>query len=125
MLSVVRTTAEWVHANFTVVKEIDASREIWKVLDGDEVVLVAGFLVPSLIGYADMWIVPCRITRRVLRARVGLMELARGHFPLISAHVEGPKNLRFAEFFGFRPQGQVRLAGKQLTRMEMLWPHSQ
>ena len=105
MLSVVRTNAEWVHEHCDVAKEIDASREIWKVKDDDEVALVVGFLVPSLIGYADMWIIPRRITPSVLRARTGLMELARSHFPLISAHVEGTRNERFARFFGFRPEG--------------------
>jgi hypothetical protein len=124
-LSLVRTTAEWVHAHCEVAKEIDASREIWKVMDGDQVALVAGFLVPSLIGWADMWIIPLRITPRILRARHGLMELARSHWPLISAHVEGVRNEKFARFFGFRPQGPKVIGGRTLVRME-LWPkHSQ
>jgi hypothetical protein len=69
MLSIVRITSDWVHEHCEVAKEIDASLEIWKVMDDGEVALVVGFLVPSLIGYADMWIIPRRITRRVLRAR--------------------------------------------------------
>ena len=121
MLSVVRTTAEWVHQNFDVTKEIDASREVWKLMDGDEVALVVGFLVPSLIGWADMWIIPRHITPRILRARAGLMELARTHWPMISAHTEGRRNLRFAQFFGFKAVGPVTIAGKTLMRME-LWP---
>lgn len=123
MISVHRTTAEWVHEHFSVLKEIDASREIWKVMDDEEVALVVGFLVPSLIGWADVWIIPRRINLRVLRARKGLMELARSHFPMISAHVEGAENERFARFFGFRPQGPKVIAGRTLMRMELAWPH--
>jgi hypothetical protein len=121
MLSVVRTTAEWVHQNFEVAKEIDASREVWKLMDGDQVALVVGFLVPSLIGWADLWIVPGRITPGVLRKRRELMQLVQSHWPLVSAHTEGRRNLRFAQFFGFRPMGPVTIAGKMLMRCE-LWP---
>ena len=120
MLSVVRTTAEWVHANFDVAKEIDASREVWKLMDGDQVALVVGFLVPSLIGWADMWIVPGRIGPRVLRKRRELMQLVQSRWPLSSAHTEGGRNLRFAQFFGFKPMGPVTIAGKTLVRLE--WP---
>lgn len=123
MISVVRTTTAWVHEHFAVAKEIDASCEVWKVMDDDEVVLVVGFLVPSLIGWADMWIIPRRISPAILRARRGLMELAQSHFPMISAHVEGAQNERFARFFGFRAQGVKRVADKTLVRMT--WqPHS-
>lgn len=123
MIQVVKTTVEWVHEHFDVAKEIDASCEVWKVMDDDKVALVVGFLVPSLIGWADMWIIPHRISPRILRVRRGLMELAQSHFPLISAHVDGAQNERFARFFGFRAQGVKVVADKMLVRMT--WqPHS-
>lgn len=121
MITIVRTTKEWVHEHFKVEKEIDASHEIWKVMDGDELAMVVGVLVPSLIGWADIWIIPGKITSNVLRKRRELMQIALSHFPQISAHVQGAANERFAEFFGFHPKRMVEIAGKRLLRLE-LWP---
>ena len=113
------TTAEWVHANYETPKAIDDSVGIWRIVDGGTCVFVVGVLRPSLLGWAELWLVMGCATRRVLRARGQLIDLLRAHFPCTSVHAIGPTNERFAEWFGFKRIGPQVVDDVTWTRFEL------
>jgi hypothetical protein len=113
------TTVEWVHANFETDKAIDTSVGVWRVVDGGTVVFVIGVLRPSLLGWAELWLVMGHATRRVLRARRQLTDLLRTHFPCTSVHARGAVNERFARFFGFKQIGPQVIDGETWMRFEL------
>lgn len=119
MIRVEPTTTQWVHANFATDKAIDGSIGVWRVLDNDRVAFVIGILRPSLLGWAELWLVPAHVTKRALRNRRGLIALLREHFPCVSAHARGAANERFARFFGFKPIGTQVVDGETWTRFEL------
>lgn len=119
MISVKPTTVEWVHEHFEVDKQIDESIGVWRVLDGDTDVFVVGVLRPSLLGWAELWLVMGTVTKRVLRARTALTDLLRAHFPVTCAHARGPVNEKFAKFFGFQATGQQTVDGEVWTRFTL------
>lgn len=119
MIRVEPTTVEWVHEHFSVDKQIDPSIGVWRVLDGDTCVFVVGVLRPSLLGWAELWLVVGKVTTRVLRARRQLIDLLRAHFPCTCAHARGPRDEKFAHFFGFQTTGQQTIDQEVWTRFEL------
>lgn len=119
MMSVERVTPAWVKERFAIDKPIEESRYVWAIRDGDEIIVVAGVVQPSLLGWAELWIVLTGSWRKVVRARRALMDEVRARFPKVSAHTRPGRDARFAEFCGFARAGTRDWEGETLVRFEL------
>jgi len=89
------------------------SSAMWTVSDGDELILTAGVVQPSLIGtYPELWLLIGNGLRKHLRSKLHeLQDLTRQLlelYPTIRVRVElsFTQGHRFARILGFKPVAQ-------------------
>lgn len=84
------------------------SKKIWLLKADDEVVMIAGVLVPALVSRPELWFLMCsgftKALRRNLLETRELMDQLLLMFPSVIIRVDAkfPAGQRFAEFMGFK-----------------------
>lgn len=121
--------AEWVLANWPGTKAVAGlSERIWKITSGGELVMVAGVYRMSLLGAAEIWLVPTEWFKgmRLVRACFPLMRQVAAMYPKLIAHAQvgQERHDKFLRFLGFVPTERVDVdaEGLEHRRYELCQP---
>ncbi len=120
MILVKRRTLRWAEENLQSPKfTLEASTFIWTVESKGTLAFTCGLIRPSLLGFAEFWIVPAAMQLHVLRQVKEMTRELRRYAAKVSIHVNKPRDRRFAELFGFQFVGEEVVDGKIWVRGEL------
>ena len=108
MIRVERVGPDWIERmGFRVEKEVvERSVEIWAVYADDVLTFVGGAVKCSMIGSTRIWLVAVEPNWKALRAARSILGECRRRFGALLAMAEPGRDTRFAEWCGFRAEGE-------------------
>lgn len=111
MITIERTTVEWVEGHFKAPKvALDKTVEVWKIKDDGVPVIVVGIMRHNLIGYAEMWAILTEGLEyhwwSTLRQGRTIAKMAKERYAGLVARTKPGPDERFARFFGFKEIGR-------------------